>query len=98
MVKWSLTAKNDLKQIYNYIFQDSSFYAQQVMEEIIKRSETLNLYPHMGKITPELNDSSIRELVIYSYRIIYEVSNNDVQILTLVHSRKNFKPKTKQDL
>jgi len=98
MVKWSLTAKNDLKQIYTYIFQDSSFYAKQVMEEIIRKSETLNLYPNMGKITPELNDSAIRELIIYSYRMIYEVSNNEVQILTLVHSRKNFNPKTRQDL
>ena len=44
----------------------------------------------MGRVIPELNNPRIRELIIYSYRMVYQVESEDVEILTLVHSRKNF--------
>lgn len=28
--------------------------------------------------------------MIYSYRMVYRVENGDVEILTLIHSRRNF--------
>lgn len=35
MVKWSKTAMDDLRRIYNYISEDSVIYAKKVVEEII---------------------------------------------------------------
>ena len=65
-------------------------YAKQVVEEIINKSDYLKDYPNMGRVIPELNNPRIRELIIYSYRMVYQVESEDVEILTLVHSRKNF--------
>lgn len=44
----------------------------------------------MGKMLEELRDPRIREVIIYSYRMIYEIVEDNVEILTLVHSRRNF--------
>ena len=71
MVKWSNPAKFDLKQIRDYIARDSKFYAQKVYQEIVEKSEKLNLFPEVGRVVPEIEDPRIRELLIYSYRLIY---------------------------
>ena len=90
MVKWSTPAKLDLKNIHDYIARDSRFYARQVSLEIVEKSEKLSLFPELGRIVPEMEDPTIRELLIYSYRLIYEVFTDKVEILALIHSKRNF--------
>lgn len=90
-VIWSKIAKDDLKQIYKYISQDSKYYANQVVEKIIGKTEHLENYPHMGRVVPEINNNSIRELLVYSYRLVYQISQDDeIQVLALIHSKKQF--------
>ncbi len=90
MVKWSKPAKFDLKQIHDYIARDSKFYAKKISLEIVEKSEKLNLFPDVGRIVPEIGDPRIRELLIYSYRLIYEVFPEKVEVLALIHSKRNF--------
>jgi toxin ParE1/3/4 len=90
VVKWSKPAKLDLKQIHDYIARDSKFYAQKVSIEIVEKSERLNSFPKLGRIVPEIGDPNIRELLIYSYRLVYEVFPNKVEVLALIHSKRNF--------
>jgi len=90
VVKWSKTATGDLRKIYDYISSDSAVYAERVVNEIINKSEYLKEYPNIGRVVPELNNSKVRELIVYSYRMVYQLENENVEILTLVHSRKNF--------
>jgi toxin ParE1/3/4 len=90
VVKWTATAKLDLKSIHDYIARDSKYYAKKVSEDIIEKTELLNNFPEIGRIVPEVDDHNIRELFIYSYRLIYEVLPSDILILALVHGRKNF--------
>ncbi|KAF0145485.1 MAG: plasmid stabilization system [Nitrospirae bacterium] len=90
MVKWSNPAKFDLKHIHNYIARDSKFYAQKVSAEIVEKSEKLNSFPEVGRIVPETGDPNIRELLIYSYRLIYEVFPDRVEVLALIHGKRNF--------
>lgn len=90
MVKWSKIAIDDLRGIYDYISKDSVVYAKKVINEIINKTDYLEEYPNIGRAVPELSNERIRELMIYSYRMIYQVENGDVEILTLVHLRKNF--------
>jgi toxin ParE1/3/4 len=37
--------------------------------------------PRIGQVAPEVGDDSVRELSLYSYRIIYEITGRDVQVL-----------------
>ena len=90
MVKWSVPARNDLKQIHDYIAKDSKFYAQNVIQEIVAKTETLTELPEIGRIVPEISDQNIRELIVYSYRLIYEMSGAGVEILAIIHGRRDF--------
>ncbi|SCM83690.1 Addiction module toxin, RelE/StbE family [uncultured Sporomusa sp.] len=88
MVKWSEPAKRDLKQIHDFIARDSERYAKKVAMDFVTRSEALQSFPKMGRIIPELDDPSIRELLIYSYRLIYRITLGQVEILAIVHVRR----------
>ncbi len=89
MVVWSLPAKNDLRQIYNAIAYDSKIYAQRVAHNIAAKPDILDELPRIGKEVAEMNVENIRELSIYSYRIIYEITDPDVLILAIVHKRQD---------
>ncbi len=42
----------------------------------------------MGRIVPELNRENIRELFVYSYRLIYEIRDKTVRIVAVVHGKR----------
>ncbi|MEW6087385.1 MAG: type II toxin-antitoxin system RelE/ParE family toxin [bacterium] len=90
MVIWSIPAKLDLKNIYDYIASDSRYYAVKVSQEFIEKSENLAQFPKMGRIVPERNDPNIRELIVNSYRLVYEISSNQIQILAIIHAKQDF--------
>ncbi len=79
-----------MKKIYSYIAEDSKYYARRVAQDIVEKTEGLNDFPEIGRIVPEINDKKIRELIVYSYRLIYEVKNDDVDILAIIHGKRDF--------
>jgi toxin ParE1/3/4 len=91
MVKWSFPARNDLKQIHDYIAKDSKYYARNVIQEIVAKTEALTELPEIGRTVPEISDQNIRELIVYSYRLIYEISEAGVEVLAIIHGRRDFK-------
>ncbi len=69
---------------------DSIYYAKEVAEKIMSRTEYLKKFPEFGRIVPEIGNKNIRELIIYSYRLIYEISKNNIDILTIIHGKQEF--------
>lgn len=51
----------------------------------------LNKMPDTGKMVPETGNPNIKELGIYSYRLIYEIKPNGTYVLAVVHKRRDFK-------
>ncbi len=90
MVIWSEPAKDDLKKIFDYIASDSKYYAIKVSQEFVEKSEQLEKLPMIGRIVPELEDTNIRELIIYSYRLVYEISHKRIEILAIINGRQDF--------
>ena len=87
MVIWSILAKEDLKQIYKFIKNDSKYYAIKVSQEFIEKSKGLIEFSKMGRIVPEIDNPDIRELIVYSYRLIYQISPDRIEILAIIHSK-----------
>jgi toxin ParE1/3/4 len=91
VVIWSKPARDDLKAIFDYIKKDSRYYAEKVIDDIIEKSEYLERFPEMGRVVPEINESNVREIFVYSYRLIYEITNGNINIITIVHFARDFK-------
>lgn len=91
MVIWTQPAKADLRAVHDYIARDSRYYARKVAQEIRQRTAALDRLPRIGRVVPEVGDENVREVVVYSYRILYEIRSDDVFVLALVHKRQDFR-------
>ena len=91
MVVWTVNAARDLRHVHDFIASDSRFYARKVVDEILRRTAVLESFPEIGRVVPEIGRQDIRELILYSYRIIYRVrGSGDVEVLALLHARRDF--------
>jgi plasmid stabilization system protein ParE len=57
---------------------------------MIEASHTLNTLSERGRMVPEFNEMSIREIFIKHHRLIYEVSKNRVEVLAVIHMSRDF--------
>jgi plasmid stabilization system protein ParE len=48
----------------------------------------LSTYPRLGEVVPESGNDPIREIMIGSYRAIYRIRHDEVQLLTLHHGAR----------
>ncbi len=87
-ISWSSRAVADLEAIASYISVDSPAYAHTVVRRIISLTRTLQEFPHAGRMVPEFDDESIREVVAYSYRIIYKVETERILIAAVLHGSR----------
>jgi len=92
VVTWSDHAKSDLRHIHDFIATDSRHYAKKVTQDIVDKTLRLLELPRIGKVVPEIDDENIRELHMYSYRILYEVKADHIYVLAVVHKRQDFQP------
>jgi len=92
VVIWSDPARADLRAIHDFIAHDSTHYAKQVTQDMVAKTDVLNELPRIGKMIPELGDDNLRELSLYSYRILYEIKAPDVSVLAVIHKRQEFQP------
>ncbi len=73
-IVWSARALNDADLIFRYIALDSKNHAEKWLKQVYERTTILITHPHLGRVVPERNDQSIRELIEGSYRIMYKIS------------------------
>jgi plasmid stabilization system protein ParE len=89
VVRWSFPARNDLRQIHAYIAKDSRYYAKKVVQEIVAKARSLEAFPVKGRVVPEIEDPNVREVFIYSYRLIYEIAPYEIRVLAVVHGKRD---------
>lgn len=84
-VEWTQSAIADLTAIYEFIAEDSSRYALGVVDRLTKRTIQLAAFPNSGQMVPEYQREDIREVIEYSYRILYQVEDSTISIIALIH-------------
>lgn len=88
-VVWTNQAWLDLKNIADYISRDSEYYASQVVKEIREATALLPKFPRKGRSVPEVDDPSIRELLVANHRLIYRIEEERIYIVTIVHTARD---------
>ncbi|MCZ7648849.1 MAG: type II toxin-antitoxin system RelE/ParE family toxin [Planctomycetota bacterium] len=88
-VTWTAGAIEDLKEILEYISLDAPAAALKVGERIAERTMRLARYPRSGHRIEEFPDDAIREVVVYSYRVICRILPSEVEILSVIHGGRD---------
>lgn len=83
-VVWSERALNDISEIAEFIAKDCFQYATAQVSSFFEKVAQLENNPAFGRPVPELNEPAIRQLLCGSYRLIYELKNDqEISILTV---------------
>lgn len=86
---WTITARNDLKNIFDYISKDSAYYARTFIKKIKYETKKIKSNPNIGRFVPEYNQKDLRELIFQNYRIIYKLESNKIIIVTIFHAARD---------
>jgi toxin ParE1/3/4 len=88
-VAWAETAWRDLERIADYISEDSPGYAAAFVRRVRDRARSLEEMAERGRVVPELEEPAVRELIVGSYRLIYEIEGANVNVLALIHGARD---------
>ena len=85
---WAPQAIQDVEAIRAYVARDSGHYADLLVERIVAAVERLEENPRSGRVVPELDDESVREVIHGNYGIVYRVRHDVVEIATVFHGAR----------
>jgi plasmid stabilization system protein ParE len=89
-LRWTEQAVEQLGAIADYISLTSPVYAEGVVGRIAARITLAQQFPDIGRAVPEHNVSNARELVEWPYRIVYRRRAEFIEILAIIHVRRDF--------
>jgi len=88
-VKWADAAWSDLQNIADYIARDSRYYAASFVREVRNAARSLERFAKKGRVVPEFGDSTVRELFVKKYRLLYKIRGGTVYIIGLIHGARD---------
>lgn len=83
-------------EIREYYKVRSAKFTEQLTDKFFEKGDSLQKYPQLGRMVPELHKKQIRELIYLSYRIIYRIVSDDKIDILAVHS--GLRPLTEQSI
>ena len=89
-VDWALSAQAALDEVISYISRDSPEAATRVLEQALETGASLATFAERGRIVPEWNEPTIREVFVFRYRLMYEVRDDRVVIVAFLHGARDF--------
>ena len=97
LLVWAPKAKQDLLRIWGYYARLASpEIADSLLHEIGKRALGLSQRPFVGRPRTELLPG-LRSVLVHPYAIIYLVTDNAVEIVRVLHERRDLPAEVKKE-
>ncbi|MDE1251241.1 type II toxin-antitoxin system RelE/ParE family toxin [Vibrio aestuarianus] len=88
---WTEPALSDLNDIAEYIALENIVAAKQLVQTIFSKVERLQIFPESGRILPELEHLSYREVVVNPCRVFYKQDGDKVFILFVMRAERDLR-------
>ena len=87
---WSPASRDDLRDIVTFISRDSPRRAEAFGYRLISETDKLQTFAEIGRVVPEFDTATIREIILRSYRIVYRVNHERglVEIARVWHAAR----------
>ncbi|MFO1064858.1 MAG: type II toxin-antitoxin system RelE/ParE family toxin [Pirellulales bacterium] len=86
-ITWTIESLDRLREIYNFIADDSPRSAVNVINGIYDKAQLLQTFPLLGQRYERITDRHVREIIYGNYRIAYLIVNDtDILILGVFHA------------
>ncbi len=87
-IEWTERSLDDLREIHDYIARDSKSYANLFVKKLYVAVQKLKEFPNIGRLVPEVSNTSVREIIFQNYRIIYRNMIDYIEIITIFHGSR----------
>ncbi len=91
-VVWTQSALRGLREAFDFTAADSQRAADVLNDEADAAGQSLQTHSLRGRIVPEYQDDSIRELFVQSYRLIYFIRPKRILIIRFIHGSRRLVP------
>ena len=88
-VVWTEAALNGFDSALEYISEDSPDAAGHFLGVVLDTAQSLSFLSERGRIVPEFQRPDIRELLVYRYRMLYQVTQLEVHIVAFLHGARD---------
>ncbi len=92
IVRWTKCAALDMVNIRDYKARESPAYADEFTDRVFERLEQISAFPDSGQIVLEYGRDDINEILVFSFRVIYQILDDHVRVLTVIHGANPLSP------
>ena len=89
-VVWTPRAQGDLEAIEDYYLRVAPALADVAVAGLLASTRRLETFPLSGVAVPEIQDPAIRQVIWRDYRVIYWAERERVEVLTVLHTSRQF--------
>ncbi|HXT98179.1 MAG TPA: type II toxin-antitoxin system RelE/ParE family toxin [Polyangia bacterium] len=92
VVVWTEPATGDVERLATHLLVEAPLRAEQILERIVARGESLQTSPERGRTPPELRaigDRSWREVMEAPWRLVYRIAERRVEIHAVFDGRRD---------
>ena len=87
-LRWTERARRDLLEIGSYIGRDNPEVARRWVETLRDLARKAAAKPGMGRVVPEFQRTDVREVLLRSYRVVYRLREDAVEVLTVFEGHR----------
>ena len=78
-----------LDEAVAYVARDNRPAAERLLIDTLDAAASLDVFSERGRVVPEWNQPNVRELLVQRYRLLYEVTPNEVQVLAFLRGARD---------
>ena len=87
-IRWTHAALGDLGRLHEFLHAVNPSAAARVVQRLSEGPDVLELQPRLGTRLTAFEPREVRYLLVGDYEMRYEVTDNDVWILRIWHTRE----------
>lgn len=87
---WSPASRDDLRDIVSFSSRDSIQRAEAFAYRLIAETDKLQSFPESGRMVPEFDIPTLREIIVRAYRIVYRVDHESklIEVARVWHAAR----------
>jgi plasmid stabilization system protein ParE len=78
-----------LDEAVAYVARDNRSAAERLLIDALDAAASLDAFSERGRVVPEWNHPNVRELFVQRYRLLYEVTRDEVHILAFLRGARD---------
>jgi len=88
-LRWTSKAQSDLARLYEFLLPVNPPATAQVVRQLVAGAKRIPAHPRLGVRLPEFGPRDVRRVLIGDYELRYELTDTDVFVLRIFHTRED---------